>query len=202
MLLSGLLAAVLVAATALYNFAPDLQIAGALPVKHWLFYIFPGFRLLEFVTGMLIFHLWLGGFRSKQSLFPLSILFTLLCIIIAPKISEEFRYSLLYLPGISLLVWSSLSTGGLTNRFLSSKILVVLGNSSFAFYLMHVQILDLLQRDDVLGWLIERGGIYFFLYACCSLALISAASVAVHFAFEEPVGKRLRNFIRQRIRSA
>ena len=158
--------------------------------------------MLELAMGILIFRLWLGGLKAKQWLFPLWILFILLCIIIAPKISEEFRYSLLHLPGISLVIWPSLSTSGLTNRLLSSKILFVLGHSSLAFYLMHVKIMDFLKRDDVLGQLIDRGGNYLFLYTVCSLAIISLASIAVHFAFEEAVGKRLRSFIRERMRSA
>jgi peptidoglycan/LPS O-acetylase OafA/YrhL len=170
----------------------DVTIAGSMPFDHWLFYIFPGFRMLEFLSGMILFHLWRNGFVARRILFPVSIIFTALLISVAAEIPEEFRYSLLYLPAVCLVLWSSLSLDGWCKKLLSSKAAVLLGNASFAFYLIHVPIIRVLKQETMLGWMLDGGWIFQFGFLLASLGAVTAASILLHMLYDEPVGKFLR----------
>lgn len=189
---AALLGIVLLCAILAYRTIPEVTIAGTMPFDHWLFYIFPGFRMLEFMSGMILFHLWRNGFVARRILFPISIMFTALLMSVAAEIPEEFRYSLLYLPAVCLVLCSSLSLEGSFNKLLSSKAAVLLGNASFAFYLIHVPVLRILQQETMLGWMLDGGVVFQSGFLLASLALVSAASILLHLLYDEPVGTFLR----------
>ncbi len=73
--------------------------------------------------------------------------------------------------------------GGLPARLLSTRVIVYLGKSSYAMYILHVPIL----------WWCLRRSLEFppLLY----LVIVIAISAAVYGAFEEPANRRLRKFL-------
>ncbi|UAY53601.1 acyltransferase family protein [Ferruginibacter albus] len=71
----------------------------------------------------------------------------------------------------------------LLQRFFSSRVLVLLGNASFAFYLVHISYVSLKLRDYVL--LPDR-----------NFVLLWVISIVLYFLFEKPV----YNFLRKKIK--
>lgn len=56
-LYGGLVVIVAAAMALVYTYIPNLNVGGNLPLAEWMFYIFPLFRLDEFLLGMIIFDL-------------------------------------------------------------------------------------------------------------------------------------------------
>ena len=113
---------------------------------HWMFYIFPGFRLLEFLLGMVMFHVWRSGFSLHRFFTPISYILLFLSMYFAESVPESFRMSLFFLPAISLFFYAHLSDCTYVSKFYSSQSLVLLGNASFAFYLIHVPLIGILRN--------------------------------------------------------
>jgi peptidoglycan/LPS O-acetylase OafA/YrhL len=145
-----LLACLVTLSAAVVHFTvPSLVLFGSRSMSHYLFYIFPGFRLLEFMAGMLIFEMWSRGFRVSSFVFPLTIASLIAAMFLGQEVPEEFRYSLYYLPFVCILLFSSLNMAGVMRDLLCSRSIVFLGNASFAFYLVHQPILGELKAAGV-----------------------------------------------------
>ncbi len=187
---------VLMTAAAMHYAAPGLVLAGSKSFSHWLFYIFPGFRLLEFVAGMLIFEIWLRGLRLPSFAFPLAIVSLICAMSFGKMVPEEFRYSLYYLPFVSILLFSSLNVAGIMRDLMCSRGMVFLGNASFAFYMIHQPILDLLKRAG----LADAIGVPYF--AAAGLVAVVVASSLTYVIFERPVERALKGCILGRSRDA
>jgi peptidoglycan/LPS O-acetylase OafA/YrhL len=74
--------------------------------------------------------------------------------------------------------------GGALARGLSTRVVVYLGKSSYAMYILHV---------PILWWCLRRSPEFPpLLY----VAIVIAVSAAVYGAFEEPSNRKLRSFLR------
>ena len=111
----------------------------------WLFLLKynPLVRLPEFFLGVLAGRLFLstGGFQAKTSTFVF--LFAGILLLIALLLGGRLPYPVvnsgLFAPLLALLV-SSIASGGLGAHLLRHKWLVLLGNSSFCLYMLHLPI--------------------------------------------------------------
>ena len=115
-------------------------VAGSASLSHWLFYINPAFRLLEFLTGMLLFEVFRTGFRIKAADIwqAWAVVFLIATILTAKHLPDEFRYSVWFLPAIAALILSiALSEEGWLARLCSYGWVVILGEASFVLYLTH-----------------------------------------------------------------
>lgn len=179
-------------------FSADLYVWGDKTLKHWMFYIFPIARLLEFIAGMLAYRFWAGGYLKAG--IPLSwvLLGTLVLAMFSDRIPEEFRYSLYYLPSATVLLLSALRSSGVLASLLSGPLVVLLGNASFAFYLIHVPALMILTKNSVLGWMLTGGALFHVVFVVIAIMAISLTAIVVHLFFEEPVMKYLRSLILHR----
>ncbi|QWL67682.1 acyltransferase family protein [Aeromonas jandaei] len=184
----GLLALITFVAAIFSLTLTDHVFFGEISFAHWLFYIFPGFRLLEFIVGMCLYHAWRNNFRFNKVLAIPSYIILFLAMYFASDVSEEFRMSLYFIPFIALFFYAHLSDEGVFVRVLSSKIMMLLGNASFAFYLIHQPLILVLRR--VLGRF-EFSDISF---AFISLTIISFVSVLIYLFYERKAELFLKSF--------
>lgn len=175
-------------------FFPERKVFGGNTLAHWLFYIFPGFRLLEFITGMLLFKLWEVRFRLPSWLIFPSYILLLVSMYFAKEVPEPFRMSLFFLPFITLFFYTHLSGSGLFVRFFSTRIMVLLGNASFAFYLIYQPLIGVLKR--ILGKF-ELSNFSFFVFSC---VVISLLSIATYVLYERKAESYLKSLINEKIR--
>jgi len=164
-------------------------------LTHWLTYIDPVTRLLDFVVGMLIYRLprrW-GG--TGLELASIGLLLGAMVAYPLAGLPDVWRMQLAYLPLMALVIWAfGQGGGGLTRALAGSRRLVLLGDASFALYLVHLPVLHAglaLQEwldDAALPWL---------LWSALVSLLAIALSVAVFCWVETPLLARLRPLIAQ-----
>lgn len=186
-----LLLTVFVSALVVTLFLDDLKLYGNSTLAHWMFYIFPGFRLLEFIAGMLLFHLWKRGYVFNSYVLPFAYLTLFLAMYFGNHVPEAFKVSLFFLPVIVFFLFSHLQDHGFIIEILRSKPFVLLGNASFAFYLIHQPLITAFTK--ILASL-NIGDFSFFLIA---LLIISLLSIAVHLTYEKWFERRLREFAKK-----
>src|SRR5690606_12361512 len=110
--------------------------------QHYLIYIFPLTRLLDFMVGILLCRIYCH-FKSKGiSINPdafqvFSILLLILAIVMKQNVLQAYRYDLYYILPMSFLIFSFAYSEGKISSFLSTKIFILLGEASFSLYLIH-----------------------------------------------------------------
>jgi len=120
---------------------------GHLHLAHWLFYIFPVSRLPEFLIGMSIYRIYKSGSLSLAFIGKLDFIFLLSLMVATVSLMHILHVKTIFLyfsvPAVfaSFMV-ASLATGG-SNGYMQNKRLVLLGESSFALYLIHMPLLML-----------------------------------------------------------
>ena len=175
-----------------YTYIPNLNVGGNLPLSEWMFYIFPLFRLDEFLLGMIIFDLWRAGKIRAAALSHATIPLLFAAMYFGAKfVAEPFLYHLYYTPFVALLLVSFLDGTSRPIRFFSSRIAVLLGEASFAFYLIHKPLIDIGEKVRHRFEVLPSD----FVFAIVMLALCIAVGLATHLLIEKPVG----GFLRQRI---
>lgn len=153
---------------------------------HWLFYIFPGFRILEFLFGMVLYEIWNKGYRVNKNFIPLSYVILFTSMYFASLVPEAFRFSLYYLPVSSFFLYAHLTNVSFFTKFYSSKILVLLGNASFAFYLIHQPLIAVFKK------LLSSFDLSNFSFFIISLCFISILSVLVYEFYEKKAERLLK----------
>lgn len=123
--------------------------------QHWLFYVFPLFRLFDFIIGIALGLLFIK-YKTKFSHFGntnfeiISLLLLMTAIIFHPYIHQAFRWGTYYIPFMSLVIFVFAFQKGLISKILSNKYLVYLGEISFSFYMIHKLIIRYIQK--FVGW--------------------------------------------------
>lgn len=181
-----LLAVIIVSATFFTIFYNDLIVWGSLTLSYWMFYIFPGFRLLEFLCGILLFRLWKVGYTPGSHLVIPAYILLFASMYFANRIPEAFRWSVYFLLPVLFFLYAHLQGGGIINRILKTRLLVLLGNASFAFYLIHQPIILVLKRLLSLFNLSDFG---FFMV---SLVISILLSLIIHLVYEKWAERKLK----------
>lgn len=182
-----LLGAIFLSAIAWTVLANDFgPIWGQNSFSHWLFYIFPVFRSLEFIVGILVHWLWTKHgevrFLRPRFIYPL----LAVTMMFGPVVPEAFRFSLYYLPVAALLVYAHAQGENQSkNRFLG-RLLRELSDASYSFYMIHflfVQHISIpLGGPEVKNFLL--------------LAVVFLVAILAHRSFEKP----LQLFLNKRIK--
>lgn len=188
-ILFGLIVLVFIIAIFFHLYLENFSIYEGENLEHWVFYINPIFRLIEFLSGIVIFFIWKSGYRLPKIFFYISFAFIIISMLLASYISAPYRYSLYFLPFVGLFFYSSLSEDFFVNSFLSNKLMLLLGNASFAFYLIHQPLIGILRS------MTSHTDISNFVFFIFSLIVISFFSIVIYLAFEKPVDKKLRKII-------
>lgn len=180
------------------------------PHKVWLTYVFPGFRIFEFILGVLAArHAISGGrfFEKFGSLrFGLTMIFCWFYVRfeIAPLLSYDKRFILLCLSyAITPLLYTYLigSAAHLDSKaeksIFSRKGMIKLGEWSFAMYLVHATILYAYKQE--FGALPASN--YNLLIYVVALMFSIVASAILHELIEAPLNNWLRSWWRGRRRT-
>jgi peptidoglycan/LPS O-acetylase OafA/YrhL len=121
-------------------------------LANWLFYIFPVFRLPEFLLGMLICRIHFNNTRAFSwfKIKPLKMFLSLILIIGICRycLSPYNIYLYSFIPTILsfLLFLSCLALPNDQSNFFDKKLLLFLGEASFSIYLIHQPIFNLARK--------------------------------------------------------
>lgn len=118
--------------------------------NHWLIYINPFFRLLDYINGLLLGVMVLKN-RSintdisiKNTIYEVgTILIFLVIYYFYPYINQSIRWGCYYTPSSILIIFIFSKQGGYISKMLQNKYLVYLGNISFEFYMVHQIVLKI-----------------------------------------------------------
>jgi peptidoglycan/LPS O-acetylase OafA/YrhL len=148
----------------------------------------PIMRLPEFLAGMLIGRIFVSGFRLTPRLASWLSVVALASLVLALSFSSAVPRLLfsngLLTPFFALLIFTLAHQSGLLAKFLSHPALKVLGEASYAIYILQYPVSYLCQLDHN-KFSILRFSVYL-------LALI-VLSVFTFFFIEQPLRRRLRS---------
>lgn len=171
------------------------------PIFNWIFYINPGFRLIDFIVGMLVFRLFISGrFRLAPSDGSIAEIGSLALLVVFGYIglngvSMLWRFDLFYLLPMALVVWVFAHGHGAISKLISHRLFVMLGEASFSLYMIHQIVITMALRNFPVD--INQASQVYFLIGATVLAGI-ACSVAMYFLFERPVNNGLRKLWKAR----
>jgi peptidoglycan/LPS O-acetylase OafA/YrhL len=163
----------------------------------WFLYIFPFFRIFDFIIGIIIFSVFLKfrnisinsfkiTFIESSSLLLLFIFYwhrTSFCI--------ESRWSLYYwIPMVFIILTFALQKGFIS-RVLSHKWLVYLGEISFSFYMIHQLVIKAMWAINLKTNLFTSGTTIILVTFILSLLL----SILSFEYFEKPINEKIRSII-------
>lgn len=169
---------------------PEEKIKG-----YW--YVNPITRLPDFIAGMLLFHLYeclkdkpiTSGQGSVMEI--LSVLIFLSFYLFAAEVPKVYRYSCYYWLPVALLLTSFSLQKGLLSRFLSNRLLMIGGEISYSFYLIHLFVL--LTYTE---WKNENGfDIAWYISIPILFGVTLLLSVFSYLYFEKPMNKRIKSLL-------
>lgn len=163
----------------------------------WLIYINPVFRFIDFLTGMLIYRL----FKSnKLQLTPTSA--TVLEVVtmaflgaatlvgVYGGVGFPYRLDIYYILPMSAVIFVFAHQRGFVSRALAWRPLVLLGDSSFALYMIHQIIIMTGAKIMVIDPV--NSPIYATIISSILLIICVFASVIIYTFFEKPLNVTLR----------
>ncbi|WP_045826730.1 acyltransferase family protein [Teredinibacter turnerae] len=152
--------------------------------KHFYNYVFPLARLLDFVIGLLLFRwykqVWKPLPESKATLIQVGAL-GLLAVFFAVKgvIPQALRFDVFYILPMALVIAAFATDRGLLAKALQHRILVLLGEASFALYLTHHLVIRYAEvAADNWGWPMDA------VAATVLLVVAIIVSVVCYLGFE------------------
>ncbi|KQM21470.1 hypothetical protein ASE73_15585 [Sphingomonas sp. Leaf24] len=158
----------------------------ALPVtSHWMFYIKPLVRLVEFVVGMALGRSYVQGIRARSGtifeILTISFAISSILLINYVNIPEQFSLSLAFLPAAIALVWVFAHEAGKISEWISHPLALLMGEASFMLYMIHQLVMR--YATGIFG----SYGIVALIAGGVSVLL----SVPLYMAFERPVQRWL-----------
>ena len=186
-----LVALALAGASLILAAAVALSGSGYSPALEWAFYVNPVTRLLEFVTGIILYRAYRanGGRRWATTRCEVALLLAvpaLMMLVASAQVPLIFRYQLVFLPVMAASVLVFAHGGGAVSRWLRRPLPVLLGQASFALYLTHRPVVT--AAEGLSG----RGTASDLLLMCALMVLCIIGSVIAYRGFEQPVQAWLR----------
>lgn len=186
---------------AMLAIAPAIGELWGLPqhLKYWLFFILPGYRLLEFLLGMMLARAVQCGLRVPHPRLAAAVSAMVLAGLVSVLVWASSNYgwnpsrpwvALLVLPAFASLVLTG-ATADIVGAasWLTSRPLQWLGATSFALYLVHQPLFRITQSW---GWWPSRHDLVGVATFAAFLALALAAAGLLHHLVEKPLERRLR----------
>ncbi|WP_089630563.1 phage DNA ejection protein [Escherichia coli] len=138
-------------------------------------------------------------FKSKPSYLVLSfaeissVVFILMSVYMVAKSqnSNGLQYDALFIPSMafSILVFSF--NGGIISKIISNKVMILLGDASFSFYLVHTIVISTLSKFFNVSGL---GAISVIKFIVMALFASSFISIMMYLFFEKPINNKLRKW--------
>lgn len=170
-------------------FLLNKNLDGDNPFYIWLLHIFPGVRLFEFSTGMLLGLIYIEKSNKEnlnKAIFTVLELLSLLLFIVLLLYSANLDVGIVrgvyFVPLWCLLIFTFAFQGGMISKILSQRFFVYLGEISFSFYMIHqlvIRYLDFLHLANTYRFLI------------CLVISLLFSSIIYQF-YEEPLRKKIR----------
>jgi peptidoglycan/LPS O-acetylase OafA/YrhL len=159
-----------------------------------LYYNNPLGRLGEFVLGIALYRfyemrraVWSFSYATRMEL--AAVLLFVLFFSLHSFIPKVFRFSIYYWPPMVFLLYVFARSAGALSKALSVPAFVLLGEASFAFYMIHYRVGGLLKIANSRFLHIDQANLlYFLLYFLTTLT----GSIAVYFLFERSANRYLR----------
>ena len=169
-----------------------LRVEGYSPFVDWIFYVFPVTRLFEFVAGILLCRAWRSGIgrgwaTSGTEAFLVILLLGSMVAVEWFALPLAFRYQLVFLPPMAALILVFAYGGGVLSRLLRHPTLQLLGEASFALYLIHRPMITFMERWAGAGIASDVA------LAVTMLLLAIFASVLTFTLLDQPVQRWLRH---------
>ena len=173
----------------------------AMTRSHWLTYIAPLPRLLDFVVGMLVYRLPTFQHRGQglpsgwATVLEAGVIALLLGAMVAYPllgVPDVWRMQLAYLPLMALMIWVFGAGRGALSRYLAGRATrVLLGNATFALYWIHLPVIHaaLALRDQF------ENGLPLLPWAVVTSLVAIGLSVVVYRVMEVPLLARSRRMI-------
>lgn len=169
------------------HFTPEADIKG-----YW--YVNPITRFPDFIVGMLLFRLYSylkdRRFTARQGtvLEVLAIAIFLGFYLYAAEVPKVYRYSCYYWLPVSLVLLSFALQKGSLSKLLSNRYLIIGGEISYSFYLIHLFVLL-----TYVEWQ-KQGGyeISWMVSVPILLAVIVLLSLLSYYRFEKPMNKLIK----------
>ena len=172
------------------HFTPEEEIKG-----YW--YVNPIARFPDFIAGMLLFQLY-GRLKDKSITFRQGSLMEIGAVTLfltfymcASEIPKVYRYSCFYWLPVAVVLISFSLQKGILSRILSHRFLVVGGEISYGFYLIHLFILLSYAK-----WQKEAGfDIAWYVSVPVLFGITVLLSLLSYRYFERPMNKRVKSLL-------
>ena len=172
------------------HFTPEEEIKG-----YW--YVNPIARFPDFIAGMLLFQLY-GRLKDKPITFRQGSLMEIGAVTLfltfymcASEIPKVYRYSCFYWLPVAVVLISFSLQKGILSRILSHRFLVVGGEISYGFYLIHLFILLSYAK-----WQKEAGfDIAWYVSVPVLFGITVLLSLLSYRYFEKPMNKRVKSLL-------
>jgi peptidoglycan/LPS O-acetylase OafA/YrhL len=165
----------------------------------WLLYINPVFRFIDFLTGVLLYRLFVArplemSFRSATVAEIVSIALVVVSVVVAMAwtIPLQWRWDIYYIPSMAIMIFVFAHQRGFVSSMLNNRLLVLLGDSSFALYMVHQIVITLspwVTHPETVLDLRDMARVTVIL-----LLIAIVLSVAVHLCYEKPINIWLRRW--------
>lgn len=167
--------------------------------SNWLLYINPFFRFIDFLTGVLIYRLFVArplqmSYRAATVVELVSIALVVSSVIGAMvwAVPIQWRWDIYYVPSMAVMIFVFAHQRGFVSSMLNNRLLVLLGDSSFALYMVHQIVIGLspwATHPETILRLRDMARV-----AVILLLGAIVLSVILHVCFEKPVNAWLRRW--------
>ncbi|MGW4501108.1 acyltransferase family protein [Micromonospora sp. NPDC004336] len=156
--------------------------------EYWFVYTFPPVRLLNFLLGMVLARIVLTGRWRRVARWKL-VLGTVLAFLVTPMLPFTFIFSAaLFVPLFALIPNLALADLEERGRVLRGRVLVALGDASYALYIIHFPIMLIVRH---LVGAERRFAAGAGLLVAVGILLVSVlVALGLHRWFEEPLRRR------------
>lgn len=168
-----------------------LRVEGYSPFVDWMFYVFPVTRLFEFITGILLCRMVRSGVGRSWATSGTEC--ALVALVLAAMVGVQwfavslvFRYQLIFMLPMAALILVFAHGRGALSGLLRHPALRLLGEASFALYLIHRPMITFMER-----WA-GRGVASDVTLAVAMLVLAIVGSILTFALLDQPVQRWLR----------
>ena len=172
--------------------------------KHYLIYIFPISRLLDFSIGILTYRVFREINDKKiilnsSTMQISSVLLFFVFLLLVELVIGRFNYYFLYVIPVSILVFSFSLKEGVLSKLLNNDKLVILGKASFALYLIHHLVLRYMFILNHKVFKLEGVASDYFMMLS-TIVISIALSIIIYRLFELKTTEIMKSFLLKKIK--
>ena len=164
------------------------------------FAYFPIWHLPQFILGVALGRLFISGRRFSPSTHEIIMVASLLTLgaIILYHLSEPFLSNNIVLgPVFGILIFGAAAASGPLSKALSARFLVLLGDASYATYIIHIPLWMWWHYVTKVCARVEMPSMIDFL---CYLLIVTIASILVFLCIERPARRWLMLHVKHRVK--